>query len=393
MVSRSVIIVLLTLGSLTICSFSAYGLPQAYNNNHEVRHTLLTTTTTVTDPQILVKDKPTPIIANSLLPKLFNKVKDSVIKIRVTVEIPNPHLTVNGTPVGVPYAGRGSGFIYDEEGHIVTNYHVIQGAKTVSVRFSDGNNYRAKITGQDIYSDLAVLQPDTSALYREQLKPLPVANSSSIQVGQPIVAIGSPEGLTNSMSQGIISQINRLDIDFTRRFLRGDLIQTDAAINPGSSGGPLLNLQGQVIGVSEFGLLDPITLAPEPGLNFAIPSYTMQRVVPQLITQGNYKHPWLGIIVGDITPDIAEKVGLKEAKGVGIVNVTSGSPADLVGISIGLNSSYIIVGVDKKLVKESVDLVNYINNKSPGDEVVLKVLEKDLLVHPISVRLGERPEP
>jgi S1-C subfamily serine protease len=253
MVSRSVIIVLLTLGLLTICSLSdSYGLPQTYNNNNEVRHTLLTTTT-ITDPQGLVKDKPTPIITNSLLPKLFNKVKDAVIEIRVTVEIPNPHLTVNGTPVGVPYAVSGSGFIYDKQGHIVTNYHIIGGAKTVSVRFSDGNSYRAKITGQDIYSDLAVLQPDASALYREQFNPLPIANSSSIQVGQPIVVIGSPEGLTNSMSQGILSQINRLDTDFTRRFLRGDLIQTDAAINPGSSGGPLLNLQGQVIGVSEFG--------------------------------------------------------------------------------------------------------------------------------------------
>lgn len=144
------------------------------------------------------------------LPGLFNKVRDAIVEINVIGEIPNHQVLVNDAPLGQTFTSSGSGFVYDKEDHVVTNYHVIQNSKVVYIRFLDGNSYLAKITGRDIYSDLAVLSLDPAALSKEQIKPLPLANSSLIQVGDPVVAIGSPAGLTGSMTEGIVSQTVRL---------------------------------------------------------------------------------------------------------------------------------------------------------------------------------------
>jgi len=342
------------------------------------------------------------------LPELFKKVKDSVVKITVIGDIPNPHILVNGTPIGDQFRSRGSGFMYDKDGHIITNYHVVNNSRTISISFLDGNSYSANIIGIDGYSDLAVLQVDSSALFREQLKPLPIANSSSVEVGQPVVAIGNPLGLTGSMTQGIISQTNRIAPDaLTGKFLVADLIQTDAPINPGNSGGPLLNLKGEVIGVNEIG-------GTYAGIGFTIPSNTVQRIVPQLLSHGSYTHAWLGINILDVLPSIAENLGLKEAKGVVVVNVKPGSPADLAGIKgiefvnnnnnnttsgeqissaggSGGATADVILGIDDKLVRDMSDLINYLDIKSPGDNVLLKVFRSDGIIHNVDVKIGERP--
>jgi S1-C subfamily serine protease len=335
------------------------------------------------------------------LSQLFNKVSGSVVDINILGNIFNKHILVNGSPETLVFGAEGSGFIYDQDGRIVTNYHVIAGGQIIYVRFIDGNAYSATVVGQDPYSDLAVLQVDPSALYREQIKPLHIGNSSFIQVGQPVVAIGSPAGLTGSVTQGIISQKNRVQLDISGRFWLGDMIQTDAAVTHGSSGGPLLDLMGNVVGVTEREI--PSTTASssssasqlrlgEPGFNLAISSNTVQRIIPKLISDGSYKHAWLGVHVVDVIPIIAEQIGLAEAKGVIISSVTSGSPADKAGIKmVGNNSYYIIIGVDKRVIKDKSDLINYIESKVPGDNVILKVVRNNQIVHDITVSLGARP--
>jgi serine protease Do len=179
------------------------------------------------------------------------------------------------------------------------------------------------------------------------------------------------------------------------------MIQTDAAVTHGSSGGPLLDLNGNVIGVTEREI--PSTTPSlsssasqlrlgEPGFNLAISSDTVQRIIPKIISNGSYKHAWLGVHVVDVIPIIAEQMGLAEAKGVIISSVTPGSPADQAGIKVaGNNSSYIIIGVDKTVIKDKSDLINYIESKEPGDNVLLKVVRNDQIIHDISVRLGARP--
>lgn len=266
-----------------------------------------------------------------------------------------------------------------------------QGADVIYVKFSSGNSYPATIIGEDPYSDLAVVQVDSSALFRENLKPLRIENSSDVHVGQQVFAVGSPRGLTLSVSEGIISQINRIDLNIiTGRFWTGGLIQTDAAINPGNSGGPLLNLEGEVVGVNEYGLVDIATGASEQGLNFAIGPATIQRVIPKLISQGTYEHPWLGIEIADVTPLFADSVGLSEARGVFIKSVTPESPAE----KAGLTPFSIIFSVDGNVVKDKSELIDYVeNSKLPGDNISLNIIASDGNRSDITSVLEQREAP
>ena len=317
----------------------------------------------------------TAVTTDAIISDLFNKVKDSVIEIITVGDIINPKITIDGAPLVYGGGGSGSGFVFDINGNIVTNYHVTQGADVIYVKFSSGNSYPATIIGEDPYSDLAVIQVDSSALFRENLKPLQIENSSEMHVGQQVFAVGSPRGLTLSVSEGIISQINRIDLNIiTGRFWTGGLIQTDAAINPGNSGGPLLNLQGDVVGVNEYGLVDIATGASEQGLNFAIGPAIIQRVIPELISQGTYEHPWLGIEIADVTPLFADAVGLSDARGVFIKNVASEGPAEKAGIT----PFSIIFSVDGNVVRDKSELIDYVeNNKLPGDDISLNIITSD----------------
>jgi S1-C subfamily serine protease len=333
----------------------------------------------------------TAVTTDAIISDLFNKVKDSVIEIITVGDVINPKITIDGAPLVYGGGGSGSGFVFDRNGNIVTNYHVTQGADVIYVKFSSGNSYPATIIGEDPYSDLAVIQVDSSALFRENLKPLQIENSSEMHVGQQVFAVGSPRGLTLSISEGIISQINRIDLNIiTGRFWTGGLIQTDAAINHGNSGGPLLNLQGDVVGVNEYGLVDIATGASEQGLNFAIGPATIQRVIPELISQGTYEHPWLGIEIADVTPLFADSVGLSDARGVFIKNVASEGPAEKAGIT----PFSIIFSVDGNVVRDKSELIDYVeSNKLPGDDISLNIITSDGNRSDITSVLEQREEP
>jgi S1-C subfamily serine protease len=354
-------------------------------------------------PQLALSTKTNVMVEDSLLPLLYNRTQDSVVLITTKVNPVYLHrgplatgTSASSESIDVPVA-RGSGFVYDKEGHIITNYHVLQGGTSVDVRFMDGNSYSARLIGKDPYSDLAVLQLDPLAIYNQRLIPLSLGNSSLLKVGQHAVAIGNPLGFSGTMTEGIISQLNA--IIPVGGIYHARMIQIDVPTTHGNSGGPLLNLDGQVIGITELGL-------PQVGfLNFAIPADKVAKVVPQLISNGTYKNVWLGISGTDVTPDIAKAVGLNQAKGVIVIYVTPDSPAYTAGVRSGNNENRlmlygsdsninsdadIVVGIDDKQVRQQGDLLNYIDSKSPGDQVTLKVVRNKLILDLRAV-LTERP--
>lgn len=308
--------------------------------------------------------------------QIFKKVENSVVQITSTVNAIGP--TINGNPFeGQQSARLGSGFIQDAaRGLIITNNHVIQGSNTVDVTFASGNTYSAKVIGTDPLSDLAILQI-TDDFSDEHTASLQLGNSSQLEVGQQVIAIGNPFALSNSMTNGIISQVGRLLPNQEMGFSIPDVIQTDASINPGNSGGPLLDIQGNVIGVNSAISSETGEFA---GIGFAIPSNTVARIVPYLITDGKYDHPWLGIAGINLTPNLAQQLGPpRDSKGVVVASVTPGSPADIAGI-IGrvengnIPAGDIITAIDGHQVKRMEDIISYIEEqKSVGDKVVITV--------------------
>lgn len=307
--------------------------------------------------------------------QIFKKVENSVVQITSTVNAVGP--SINGNPFQDQSARLGSGFIQDAaKGLIITNNHVIQGSNTVDVTFASGNTYSAKVIGTDPLSDLAILQI-TDDFSTEHTASLQLGNSSQLEVGQQVIAIGSPFALSNSMTNGIISQVGRLLPNQDMGFSIPDVIQTDAAINPGNSGGPLLDIQGNVIGVNSAISSETGEFA---GIGFAIPSNTVARIVPYLIRDGKYDHPWLGIAGVNLTPNLAQQLGLpRDSKGVVVASVTPGSPADIAGI-IGhvengnIPAGDIITAIDGHQVKRMEDIISYIEEqKSVGNKVVITV--------------------
>jgi 2-alkenal reductase len=295
--------------------------------------------------------------------------------------------------------GLGTGFVYDTEGHIVTNHHVVEGATSIEVDFPSGFKTRARVLGTDPDSDLAALQLDSLP---EQLAPLPLGDSDQVRVGQRVAAIGNPFGYRGTMTLGIVSGLGRT-LESTRRtesgtFSAPDIIQTDAAINRGNSGGPLLNLQGEVIGVNKA--LESET-GENSGVGFAIASNTIRQVVPYLIRDGKFVYPYLGISSLDvISLHVQEVLGLPQANGVYVTSVTPNGPAALGGVkadSASLASEDLrgdgdlIVAVDGRAVTVLGDLLSYlINHKRPGQEVMLTILRAGQTVE-VKVALGERP--
>ncbi|OQY20513.1 MAG: 2-alkenal reductase, partial [Anaerolineaceae bacterium 4572_32.1] len=232
----------------------------------------------------------------------------------------------------VPQEGTGSGFIYDTEGHIVTNYHVVENAEELSVTLADGRVYQAEIVGTDPSNDLAVIHIEADNLPQ----PVALGDSDNLRVGQFVVAIGNPFGQVGSLTVGVVSALGRIIESPDGRFI-GEAIQTDAAINPGNSGGPLLDLRGRVIGVNSQ-IVSPSRASA--GIGFAVPSDTVQRVVPQLIAQGRYPHPWLGVEYLPLTPEWAQAIrqaGMQVPGDTGllVVRVAPGSAADQAGIRGG----------------------------------------------------------
>ena len=290
--------------------------------------------------------------------------------------------------------GQGSGFVIDKDGHIVTNFHVVHGASAIEVGFPSGVKAEATIVGEDADSDLAIIKVDLPA---DQLVPLTLGDSSNLQVGQIVVAIGNPFGLNGTMTTGILSGQGRtLDSlnetpDGTAFYSTGDLLQTDAAINPGNSGGPLLNLNGEVIGVNRAIRTFNTSETGEPlnsGIGFAISINIVKRVAPSLIANGSYEYPYLGISsLNEITLDIADQLGLERAVGVVITQVVPDGPSD----DAGLQVEDVITAVNGQEVNNFGEMISYLfNNTVPGDTITFTVFRDGSSI-PIDLVVGSRP--
>ena len=290
--------------------------------------------------------------------------------------------------------GVGSGFVFDKKGHIITNAHVIEDSTKTVVTFLDGRSYNAQIIGVDKYTDIGVIKVNADL---KLLHPLSLGDSSNLQVGEPITAIGNPFGLSGSMTSGIISQMGRLLP--SAGFSIPDVIQTDAAINPGNSGGPLLNMRGDIVGINTA---IQSSTGEFTGVGFAIPSQTVAKIVPILISEGEYKHPWIGISGRDIDPDMANVLGLKDALGFLIITVVEDSPASDAGL-IGSNKTIKVEGIDYPvggdiiLAVDGIDvrkiddiLIHLQRVKTVGDEMNLEILRDDRTTN-VTIILQERP--
>lgn len=353
-----------------------------------------------TAPPAIVVASPTPLseealagleAQDALLVNLYQRVNPSVVYIAVMIE--------NRGSLA-PF-GSGSGFVYDTEGHIVTNNHVVAGAGAIQVTFADGSVAEARIVGRDAYSDLAVIKVDVPD---GQLIPLELGDSSTLQVGQRVVAIGNPFGLRGTMTLGIVSAVGRTLPSETQgggSFANPEIIQTDAAINPGNSGGPLLDLHGRVVGVNTA--IDSMT-GVNSGVGFAVPANTVRRIAPHLIAEGVYHYPYLGITSQSrlSLAMLAEPLDLPVTRGVLIAEVLPGTAAERAGLRGGdhevevmgirvIAGGDIITAIDGYEVRNYDDFIAYLVRETEvGQRVVLTII-RDGEERQVPVTLGERP--
>jgi S1-C subfamily serine protease len=343
------------------------------------------------------------------LENIYARVNPSVVNIDVVQRLDTtlpPFPDIPGFPFPGPQdqpqytRGLGSGFIWDSAGDIVTNNHVVENAANITITFHDGTIVTAKIVGADPDSDLAVVKVD---LPSGQLKPVQMGDSAQLKVGQLAIAIGNPFGLEGTMTVGIVSALgrqlpaNRNSLGLTYNI--SDIIQTDASVNPGNSGGVLLDSAGRVIGVpSDIASMS----GSSSGVGFAIPSAIVQQVVPALIKSGRYEHPYLGVTFVSMFPDIAASMGLSPGqRGALVVEVTAGAPADKAGLKAGQNEVTIsgqtlslggdlVVAYNGKTVKSSDDLVTFLARDSVGQTVTFSVLRDGKTIQ-VPVTIGARP--
>ncbi len=325
-----------------------------------------------------------------LLVNLYERVNPGVVSIQV--------LSSQGSN------GLGSGFVVDHQGHVVTNYHVVEGADKVEVDFPSGYKTLGTVVGMDLDSDIAVIKVDAPD---DQLFPVTLGNSDDIRIGQTVIAIGNPYGLSSTMTVGIVSAKGRTlesmrTTDDGRFFTAGDIIQTDASINPGNSGGPLLNLNGEVIGINRAIRTSGTTDAGDPvntGIGFAVSINIVKRVLPTLIQGETYFYPYLGLSSQEDLSLMARQVlGLNRTTGAYVVSVVSGGPADLAGIRAGTRQTDLgipaggdlIIAADGRPVRVFGDLLGYLmTNKSPGEDVVLTIVRNNKEME-VTVTLGKR---
>jgi S1-C subfamily serine protease len=304
------------------------------------------------------------------LANIYNGAKDSVVLVRGT------------TSTGLV---QGSGFVYNFSGILVvmTNNHVIQGTNSISVTFSNGNGYSAKVNGTDPYADLAVLSVDAPKV---EFKPIDVVSSSTLRVGQPVIAIGNPYGLVGSMTTGVISALGRTitEENYTGGFAIANIIQTSAPINPGNSGGPLLNYDGKVVGITAA------IVAESQGVGFAIPSNTIIREIWALITHGSYdSHSYLGVRGTDMDYETAQQLHVNVTYGWHVVEVVAGGPS----ADAGVQNDDIIVGMNETRITNGDELSSYLEEKTlPGDTLILDII-RGTQSPKIAVRLVARPPP
>ena len=327
---------------------------------------------------------------NASLAELYNQVKDTVVVVQgFTVQYDMFRRSY--------YSGvQGSGFIYNYEGRmvVITNDHVVQSTINNTVTFANGNTYAATVLGVDPYADLAVLSTEAPQI---EYKPLEITTSSTLDVGDPLIAVGGPYGLAGSMTTGIVSALGRTITDETSSYPIANVIQTSTPINPGNSGGPLLNYAGQVVGITTAIVSD------SQALGFAIPSSTILREIGSLVTNGSYgQHPWLGASGTDMTYEIAQAIEVDVTYGWMIGQVTSGGPADKAGLEGGtsqiqVSSGPIIVGgdiiiaFDGNRIRNTDDLSTYLEEHKLPNQTVEVTIVRDGETMTMQLKLGTRP--
>jgi len=327
---------------------------------------------------------------NVSLAPLYAEVKDSVVVIRgLTVEYDIFHRSYY-TQV------QGSGFVYDYEGQmvVITNYHVIQEAINITVTFINGNGYAATVLGSDPYAELTVLSTDAP---QSEYKSLEIVDSSTLSVGDSVIAVGGPYGLAGSMTTGIVSALGRTITDETSNYAIANVIQMSAPINPGNSGGPLLNYQGQVVGITTAIVSD------SQGVGFAIPSSTVLREIGSLVEEGAYnQHSWIGASGTDMTYEIAETMGTDVTYGWLIAQVTSGGPADQAGLRGGTQQvtvagqsviigGDIIIAINGARITGIDDLSTFLEENTLPDQTIDVTIVKDGQTITLTLKLGVRP--
>jgi S1-C subfamily serine protease len=285
--------------------------------------------------------------------------------------------------------GTGSGFIIDNEGHIVTNQHVVAGATRLDVTLADGSSFVGEVMAADAANDIALLRLQAPADRLRQLATVPLGDSSSLKVGQPVVAIGNPFGLERSATMGIVSSLGRSRPGLEARLI-SNMIQTDAAINPGNSGGPLLNLRGEVIGINEQ-IETQGQSRGNVGIGFAIPVNTLKRHLPDLLAGREPRHAYIGIAGVPLTPTMAEQLRASVPQGVILTNVPAGGPAARAGLRGGTRANPsggdIITDIDGHQTRNVEDIAAYVDQKNPGDTVKVTYL-RDSQFQTADVALG-----
>lgn len=320
----------------------------------------------------------TAFVEQDVLINIYEQANKGVVAIRT--------LTAQGD-------GLGSGFVIDTDGHIVTNYHVIENVEELEIDFSNGFKTHGEVIGTDLDSDLAVIKVDIPV---EQLHPLSFGDSNQVKVGEFVAAIGNPFGLSSTMTVGIVSAKGRVLESLNpspggQPFSAGDIIQTDAAVNPGNSGGPLLNMKGEIIGVNRAIRTESFDQTGTPlnsGVSFAISANIVKRVTPVLIEKGKYDYPYLGVSsYPEVTLKIQEDNNLPQSTGALITTVVPGGPAETGGIEVG----DLITAIDGREVIVFGDLLSYlITDKNPGDEIDLTIIRNQKTLT-LTVVLGSRP--
>jgi S1-C subfamily serine protease len=418
---RYKLMLLVLIGIIGIGAVAALpGLEQSVSANTSIINQ--TSQPTVALPSIIAKNETLAAIETTLA-EIYAQVNPSVVNIQVTQkaempdfpQIPNfpfffeqpqgrPDQQQPQEPQEFYRRGAGSGFVWDKEGHIITNNHVVEDADKITVTFADNTIVPAEVIGTDPDSDLAVLKVDLPA---DRLQPVELGDSNQVKVGHVAVAIGNPFGLENTMTVGYISTLGRVLPSSSGQgqgptFTIPDIIQTDASINPGNSGGVLVNDQGQVIGVTAA-IESPVRASA--GVGFAIPSAIVKKVVPALIEDGYFEHPWLGLSGMSLTPDLAKAMNLKEdQRGALVIDVTPDSPADKAGLQgsdrqVEIEDQQMRVGGDVIIAFNSQpvqgfdDLVAYLAQSGEvGQKDKLTVL-RDGKEETVEVTLAARPKP
>ena len=329
--------------------------------------------------------------------RIYERSKSSVVQVNSTsvVEGENPLFDASREAQSL-----GSGFVIDTSGHIVTNYHVVQGATKVTVSFSNNDSYDAEVIGTDPATDIAVLRVDANA---RALTPLALGDSDRVRVGDPVVAIGNPFGLERSVTSGIVSALQRqitAPDDFSSSI--DHVIQTDAAINQGNSGGPLLNARGEVIGVNSQISTGDTGAQGNVGIGFAVPTNTVEEVVAQLLETGKVERAYLGVSAVPLTPSLARSLRLPVERGLMVQTVREGTGADSAGLEAGKTESVIagesytlggdiIVGIEGDEATSVQQLRDVIAARKPGDEITIEILRGDDERKELTVTLGQRP--